>query len=224
MTDKKPAPKTKARNLSLKSLSASMNESNRAVDDRLNSVDETILEINDNVSEVLKAIQAMSAKNNPVSITKDGIDSRDVCEDLGLKDTEFTDGKNGADIELIRPRDVSIHSAEFKDKADQERFDTQMLEVLVMASQNTYPDDFASVGVNGRQLLITRGKPQLLPRNYVEVLLRAKTSTYGNIESRNAVNEIVVNNPETKAYRYPLQILRDPSAIKGAEWLARVTN
>ena len=72
--------------------------------------------------------------------------------------------------------------------------------------------------------LITRGFKQWLPRNYVEVLLRAKVSTYGNQEMVNAqTGEKEVKNPEVKSHRYPLQIIQDANPL-GMAWLERVSN
>ena len=220
MTDKADKKKT----LSLKSIDKAMQESNQATDDRLESVETELSEMNGNISEVLKAVKAISAKDLVTSFAKDGIDSRDAYKELDIVDIEFKNGNPNDDVDIERPGMTQVNTAEFSEKADQMRFDNQLLEVMVMPSNSTYPDHCFSVGVNGIHRLIVRGAKQMLPRNYVEVLLRAKTSTYGNIETRNAVNEIVVKNPETKAHRYPLQILRDPAGAAGGAWLERVSN
>lgn len=216
--------KDKKQGLSLKSINSAMEESNQVVDDRLESVETELSEMNSNIGEVLKAVQALSAKNYPTSIAKEGIDSRDAYKKLDVVDIEFKKGNPNDDVEIERPGITSVSSSEFVDKADQMRFDTQLLEIMVMASNNSYPDHTFTVGVNGIHRLIVRGKKQMLPRNYVEVLLRAKTSFYGNDEFVNNRGEKEVRHPETKSHRYPLNIIRDPAGVAGGAWLERVSN
>tara|TARA_R110000803_G_scaffold5230_6_gene17357 strand:+ start:9634 stop:10296 length:663 start_codon:yes stop_codon:yes gene_type:complete len=216
MTDKKAKPV-----LSLKVLQTQLEESNQKVEDSNKNVDAQMSEMKGSIAEILKAV---SAKNNPTSITKDGAHSEDAYLKLDRVDIEFA--KNGdvhADVETVRPGLSSVDTMEFKTKAEQTLFDLEKIEIMVMPSASTYPDHTFFVGVNGRQLLIVRGQKQWLPRNYVEVLLRAKISSYANVERRNNQNELEVVYPETKSHRYPLQILNDRNPL-GAKWLMRVAN
>ncbi len=177
----------------------------------------------DKMFELMKTNLAVKAKDRPASITKDGTHSEDIYQHKDEGNINFAT-KNG-EVEVVREGLSAVDTAEFTEKADQLRFDRQEIEVMVMPSQTTYPDHTFTVGVNGRLRLIVRGTRQWLPRCYVEVLLRAKISSYGNFESRNHMtNELGVQNPETKSHRYPLQILSDPSGVLGAKWLERVTN
>ena len=200
--------------LSLKKLDDKMTLSNEAIDKRMEGFSESL-------DQILKAV---SAKNVPTSITKDGVDCRDVYQKKDLVDIEFKDGDPNDDAEVLRPGLTCVDNAEFVDKMDQHRFDMELVEIMVMPSSSQYPDHSFTVGVNGRLKMIIRGKKQWLPRCYVEVLLRAKTSSYGNIETVNPYNnEMTVKNPETKSHRYPLQILSDKSPL-GGQWLERVSN
>jgi len=217
MTDKKPTKSV----LSLKVLQSQIAESNDKNEASNKVVDLQIGQMKDSIELILKAV---SAKNVPASITKDGPHSEDVYLGLDKVDIEFAEnGDIHADVEVVRPGIASVDSMEFKEKADQTQFDLEKLQVMVMPSASTYPDHTFFVGVNGRQLLIIRGQRQWLPRNYVEVLLRAKISSYANVERRNAANELEVVYPETKSHRYPLQILQDHNPL-GTKWLERVAN
>lgn len=226
MSDPKDTKETKdTKNLSMKSLDKDLKQSNEETAIRFNTLEQTINgladTVNDKLSEVLKAI---SAKNVPAIITKDGTHVEDVYLREDRVDIEFENNPDiHADVETLRPGLTSIDTMEFKEKADQTRFDQEKIQIMVMPSSSTYPDHTFFVGVNGVQLLIIRGTKQWLPRNYVEVLLRAKTSFYANIERRNAQNELEVIYPETKSHRYPLQILKDNNPL-GVKWLNRVTN
>jgi len=221
MTDDK-----KPKNLSMKGLSADMEKSNEETAQRFTKLEESVQGINDSMSEQMgEILKAVSAKNNPVVLSKDGTHVEDVYLKEDQIDIEFKKTSDvHADVETVRPGITSIDSMEFVEKAEQMRFDNEEIEIMVMPSSSTYPDHTFFVGVNGIQRLIVRGQKQWLPRRYVEVLLRAKISTYGNFETRNAMtNELEVKNPETKSHRYPLQILTDKNPL-GAKWLNRVTN
>jgi len=221
MTDSK-----KPKNLSMKGLSADMDTANEENAQRFNKLEESVQGISDSMSEQMgEILKAVSAKNNPVILQKDGTHVEDVYLKEDQVDIEFKKNPNvHADVETVRPGITSIDSMEFVEKAEQMRFDNEEIEIMVMPSASTYPDHTFFVGVNGIQRLIVRGQKQWLPRRYVEVLLRAKISTYGNFETRNQqTNELEVKNPETKSHRYPLQILTDKNPL-GAKWLNRVTN
>lgn len=217
MTDNKKSKST----LSLKILQSQIAESNDKIEASNKAVDNQMGEMKESIAQILKAV---SAKNVPASITKDGAHSEDAYLKLDKVDIEFVPNDDiHADVETVRPGLTCVDTMEFKEKAEQTAFDLEKLEIMVMPSASTYPDHTFFVGVNGRQLLIVRGQKQWLPRNYVEVLLRAKISSYANVERRNAANELEVVYPETKSHRYPLQILTDHNPL-GVKWLQRVAN
>ena len=218
-----------ARRVNMQSLNKQVKETAQETDDRLNAVEELVTDINtkfDKLTDMMEKIQPIMAKNTPHVIAKDGVDSRDVYQHLDETGIEFVKNDDpNIDAEVIERNFTSVNSAEFREKAEQMAFDNQEIEIMVMSSTSTYPDHTFMIGVNGRMRLIVRGTKQWLPRNYVEVLLRAKTSTYGNYESRNPMNnELEVKNPEIKSHRYPLQVLKDPSGALGSRWLQRVSN
>lgn len=205
----------KPKNLSLKVLEKQIIESNETQSKRMKGIEESM-------GEMLKIL---TTKQAPAVIQPSGTDSRDAYQHLDRIDIEFKKNDDiHADVEVERPGITSIHSAEFADKMDQHKFDMESVEIMVMPSPSTYPDHTFTVGVNGRLRMITRGKRQWLPRCYVEVLLRAKVSHYSNDEVVNKYNnEMTIQNNETKAHRYPLQIMTDRNP-KGAAWLERVSN
>lgn len=211
--------------LSMKGLNKDFHEANEVNQQRFDTLEKSVSGIADDIKEQLgQVLKAVSAKNNPAIITKDGTFAEDVCLNEDRVDIEFEKNDDVyADVETVRPGLRSIDNAEFKDKANQMAFDNEQVQIMVMPSASTYPDHTFSVGVNGIQRLIVRGKAQWLPRRYVEVLLRAKISTYANIEKRNLQNELEVVYPETKSHRYPLQILKDNNPL-GVQWLSRVNN
>lgn len=216
--------------LSLKKLDLGLKNISSEMDDRLDSVESGMSELTSTIKDfmikqelVAGLTKSTRACDTPNIITKDGTHVEDVYQHLDEHPIEFEEDAAG-DLETVRPGLQSIHSAEFKLKAEQMLFDEEEIQIMVMPSQATYPDHTFCVGVNGRMRLIMRGTKQWLPRKYVEVLLRAKISTYGNFETRNNMtNELEVKNPETKSHRYPLQIMQDKNPL-GSRWLERVTN
>lgn len=216
----------------IKGLEKQMNERAMETDDRISSVENAVSEMSNSLAGKLESLmdklnEAPQARSQVMSniVNKDGTHSDDVYQHDDHLDVNF--GKDGPDgdvtLELSQLR--SVNDPEFKRKADQMRFDQELIEIMVMASTSTYPDHTFNIGVNGKLRMVVRGQKMWLPRNYVEVLLRAKVSSYGNHEVINAYNgEREIKNPETKSHRYPLQIITDKNSILGAQWLERVAN
>ncbi len=220
----------KAKQLSLKSMDAEIQSKAEASDERLKTVEGDIGALKESLDSGFKELTTLMesftslAKNNVRTSTK-GIDSRDVYEHDDETGIEFEKNKDPmADVEVVKHAFGSVNSPEFIAKIDQMKFDEEQIEIMVMPSQSHYPDHTFTIGVNGRLRVIVRGTKQWMPRKYVEVLLRAKISSYGNFERRNEYNgELEIVNAETKSHRYPLQILTDKNP-KGHAWLVRVTN
>ncbi|PCJ39142.1 MAG: hypothetical protein COA71_14595 [SAR86 cluster bacterium] len=202
-------------NMTMKSLDKQIRERNEVVDKKL---DDLSIDIDKKFAALLESNQKI------FQTMAKGKSSEDIYQHADERNVKFKEGDSKADAEVIEVSLTSVDSAEFKEKADQMRFDKEMVEIMVMPSQAVYPDNTFTVSVNGTPKLILRGKKQWLPRNYVEVLLRAKTSSYGNIETINPYTAIKeMSYPETKSHRYPLHIITDKNP-KGARWLERVCN
>jgi len=211
--DKKPV-------LNLKSLETSIADSNKATDEKIENLESSInKKMDEGFDELMKKVTNVL----PVQTTKGSKLSTDIHEHADEDTISFKDSNPHEDVEIVEVALTSSESSEFNNKAEQLKFDNEMIEIMVMPSTSTYPDHCFPVGVNGRMLLVTRGQKQWLPRNYVEVLLRAKVSTYGNEETIRPNGERTIKNPETKSHRYPLQIISDKNP-KGAQWLHRVCN
>lgn len=216
--------------LSLKKLDAKITQSSQESTDKMASVEDKVDNLTKSLQEFMATLQATTnpnstraADNRHITSPK-GVDVDKVYQHLDEHEIEFTQADEQGNIETVRPGLREVASHEFKSKAEQTAFDLEHIQIMVMPSQAVYPDHTFCVGVNGRMMLIIRGQRQWLPRAYVEVLLRAKISSYGNFEVRNNVtNELEVKNPETKSHRYPLQVVTDRNPL-GAAWLERVAN
>ena len=216
----------------IKGLEKQMNERSQETDDRLSSVELAVSEMTNNLAGKLEAL--MDRLDTTVSkphekvlshiVQKEGVHSEDAYQHLDHVDVDFTKDSPDGDLKLEMSGLRSVNDPEFKEKAAQMAFDQEVIEIMVMASTSTYPDHTFNIGVNGKLRMVVRGQRIPMPRNYVEVLLRAKVSSYGNHEIVNSITgEREVKNPETKSHRYPLQIITDKNPL-GAQWLERVVN
>ena len=217
------------KNITLKSLQKETNDQAAEFDDRLSAVEHSIQEVDTTIKNLgddieQKFSRVLDAINRPASIRKDGREADDAYlhEDEG--EIKFSDGRPEDDVQMVETVKYDPRSAEFKSKAEQLAFDREMVKIMVHSSTSNYADNTFSIGVNGVLRCIKRGQEQWVPRAYVEVLLRAKTSNYGNNEIINQQTGLLeVKNPETKALRYPCQIVEDKNPL-GAAWLERVVN
>ena len=208
----------------IKSLTAKMQEQSADSDERMEAIEETVSEMSEKVdTKFAELIETIKAMNMPRVIEKDGKHNVDYDAHETNQAVMFGDAKPGEDEFLVKSRFSSVHDAEFKEKAEQMKFDREMIQVRVAQSIEKFPDHTFTLGVNGRLILVVRGIKQWIPRCYAEVMARAKTSTYSNVEIRNERNELEVENDETKASRYLFQVTRDDSPYAD-QWLERIMN
>lgn len=210
----------------IKSLEKSFNAQNEQTEERLEAVENTLGEMKEssekNHSDVLKAIQAIGL---PASIPKSGKTSEDISLNENLHGIEFKKQRSVYDeVELVT-HTTDVRSAEFEKKADQMRFDRDILKVKIAPSSSPYPDKTFTLGVNGVQFCAIRGVEQPMPRCFVEVMARAKTSSYTNREGViEGTNEMTVFHDETKGQRFVFQVTYDPNKELADQWLDRVLN
>lgn len=108
-----------------------------------------------------------------------------------------------------------------KEWAEAMRFNEEILEVVVHESAEKNAEKIIEVFNNGIPQRFVRGQKQPVKRKYVEVLAKAKITTYTQ-EKRtdDDGNQSYVNIPHT-ACRYPFAVLSDPSP-NGSAWLQKV--
>jgi len=187
-----PSKDIKSRAPTLRSLNKKMAESVKETDDRLETLESVIGNLDGKLDQLINSMvksEPIMAKNNPHIIPKDSMHSEEAYQHLDENPIEFVKNDDpNIDAQVIEHVASEVNSAEFREKADQMAFDKHMLEIFVMASSSPYPDRTCTVSVNGIVRFVPRGIKIKLPRNYVEILARAKTSTYGNIETVDPIN------------------------------------
>lgn len=84
------------------------------------------------------------------------------------------------------------------------------------------PDPNPLLQVNGRNQYIIRGQEQVIKRKFVEVLARAKKTSYTQSQRHDPVTGNVYQsmNPRT-ALRYPFSVLEDKNP-NGSAWLRKI--
>ena len=217
----------------IKSLEKSFKAQNEETEDRLEAVEHTLGEMKEssekNHGDVLKAIAAIGPKGLPASIPKSGKTTEDIYRHEDEHGIEFQKQRSILDeVELVR-YDVDVTSGEFEEKADQLKFDQDIL-LVEIAPDSAYSSEIRNetftLGVNGRQFCATRGVRQKIPRCFVEVMARAKISSFGNREVMipNSDNEMTMEHKESIVVRYPFRVIFDPNKELGERWLDRVSN
>ena len=101
-----------------------------------------------------------------------------------------------------------------------EKFMNEPVKILVFDGGREGDLDYATPGVNGNHIVIKRGVPVTVRRSVVEVLARAKTTTFGQHEFNPHSNKSLWLIPKT-SHSLPFQILEDRNPM-GPAWLKSI--
>lgn len=107
------------------------------------------------------------------------------------------------------------------DEATALLFAEDKLTIVIHNSGEKNQEDPVPVGVNGRMAYVKRGQKTIMPRKYVERLLRAQSdSVEQDITAREETdfNRLTIRPTQ----RYPLSVLHDPHP-NGAAWLQSIS-
>lgn len=107
------------------------------------------------------------------------------------------------------------------DEATALLFAEDKLTIVIHNSNERHQEDPVPVGVNGRMAYVKRGQNTIMPRKYVERLLRAQSdSVEQDITAREEAdfNRLTIRPTQ----RYPLSVLHDPHP-NGRAWLQSIT-
>jgi hypothetical protein len=108
-----------------------------------------------------------------------------------------------------------------KDWADQMKFNEEPVKIVVHDSTEKNAERVVEVWNNGISQRFIRGQEQVVKRKFMEVLARAKITSYTQEKVRDEDgNESYRNIPHT-ALRYPFSVIEDLNP-RGREWLRTV--
>lgn len=103
---------------------------------------------------------------------------------------------------------------------DEMAFMNEMVTVRVHPTTDKNANPFPEVYVNGRVQRFVRGAEQQVRRCFVEVLARAKGTTYDNLKTKDVDGEDKYVYPSHTAEVYPFVVINDTP--KGEAWLKKV--
>lgn len=103
-------------------------------------------------------------------------------------------------------------------KAELLAFNEEVLTVQVHETNDPLAEPLPQVIVDGRSQFFQRGVEMHVKRKYVEVLARAKRTTYSQVEQPGGDYKNVPHS----ALRYPFSVIHDPAGDKGRAWLKAV--
>ena len=107
------------------------------------------------------------------------------------------------------------------DEATALLFAEDKLTIVIHNSSEKNAEDPVPVGVNGRMAYVKRAQKTIMPRKYVERLLRAQSdSVEQDVTAREEkdFNRLTIRPTQ----RYPLSVLHDPHP-NGAAWLQSIS-
>lgn len=158
-----------------------------------------------------------TAKNNPVRSTRQFVEADEQVTQQKPRVQKSTgparESLEAAEV-LVAERPVSAEKLELL------KFMEEELTVQVHETTDETADPVPQIIVDGRSQFFIRGQEQTVKRKYVEVLARAKRTTY---------KQELVEHPERHykqiphtALRFPFSVTHDPSGDKGRKWLQKI--
>ena len=167
--------------------------------------------------EAPSPLESVDAINRPV-ILKDYLESEEqqVGQDHPRDMKSTGPAKDALEPAIIVPVG-RVYSPE---KMEMLRFMDEQVMVLVHDSTNPTDDPIPCVWNDGRSQYFIRGVSQMVRRRFVEVLARAKRTTYTQTKERDANgNEFYRQIPHT-ANIYPFNVEGDSK--RGKDWLKQI--
>lgn len=153
------------------------------------------------------------ARNHPVSITKGHDLEGKVDQDLSREMKPSGPALESLPAQVIQPCKTIT-----KEKAEMLRFMEEPIEIMVHDTNDPNADPLPHVTVNGVNQYFFRGERQTVKRKYVQLLVRPKTTSFGNEEYTDARGNKAYRWPAHTAPELQITILHDPSGAKGLAW------
>lgn len=163
-------------------------------------------------------IQALlsNAKSNPVVI-RNGVDYGDM--DISEENVRQVTTSGDAEINA-REVDVSIEIPSME-KLERMKFMEEMVVVKVHDTTDKNEDPFPTVWNDGKPCRFRRGREERVPRKFLEVLARAKFTTFGQVKVKDANGDDTYAYVPHTAHVYPFDVVEDPNP-RGRDWLRGV--
>ena len=165
----------------------------------------------------------MNAANNPVTRTHDPVETGEEAIGQFEPRSMKSEGPAASSLDPIRVVDDApvLESANgfTKEKLDVEKFMHEHILITVHDTTDETQPIMPEVCCNGTMQYFVRGKPQWVRRKFVEILARAKKTTYSQEKNNQGGHEQYINIPHT-ALVTPFAVLQDSQ--DGKRWLRNI--
>lgn len=180
-----------------------------------------------------KAILAIAEGNHK----KDAVNNPTLIRQAYETEEHVTGNIEDRVMESTGPAEISLAPPSFKevgrdgqhysdDKLKMLSFMEDMLLVEINDTTDVTQVMHVPVWNDGKVQYFIRNKPQKVKRKYVEVLARAKKTTYTQYDGFNLVGDKAIFNRAHTVLQYPFRVLEDPAGIskgtKGFQWMKRI--
>ncbi len=128
-----------------------------------------------------------------------------------------TDG----DARLSAPKIETVEGPNALKFADELAFAEELVEIMVHDTTDPKENKLVQVAVNGKNQYFLRGETQKVRRKYIEVLARAKKTTYTQEKYADTTGADALRNVPHTALQYPFSVVNDPNP-RGAAWLRQI--
>jgi len=204
----------------LEAAKARMEEIAKAVDDQGDAIDSltvSAVETKTSLSEILAAINGMSARDRPTQM-HNRLDTEAIAEASGV--LQDLDARSDVLVESVKGL-VSVDSPEFKAKADMLKFMEEEVTVFIHDTADVNADQNFMIAVNGRSVVFRRNEKRRVKRYIVEGLARAKPRQYMNQEHTLDDGRRAYKYPMRSGLRYGFTVVEDANP-RGEAWLERL--
>lgn len=170
-------------------------------------------ELADN-SKRLSDIEAMLAKNNPVSLSK-------TIEPEEMQIGQDHSFEFDRDNNVIQEATTTLDDPRMLEKLATETFMNEPVTVHIQESNDDQSDMAFTIEVNGKKEFFREGEAKTVKRMFVEGLARAKKTTYRNVKKKDDDGENAYAYLPKTGVRYPFSVVEDRNP-NGRDWLTAI--
>ena len=146
------------------------------------------------------------------------IDSEEVGVGQAIKSEVLVNDDGG---QTFKEQFETIDTPNYDSILKAEKFANELVEVEISETDNPNAEQLIQLGVNGNNQFLWRGVPQKVKRCFVEVLARAKVTSYQTPEFTDPNGNRATSIKPYRGLRYPFRVLHDPNP-DGPRWLQSI--
>lgn len=160
------------------------------------------------------------AINNPVSAAPQGLEIHD--ENIGQGKPRELRSEGPSEFALDKPDIVQVARPIDGPKMELEAFMHEKVEVIVHESEDPNAEPHPCIQNGGATQYFIRGKKMWVRRKFIEVLARARSTRYTQLETMDEFGGKKYSMVPHASLRYPFEVTNDPAGEKGRLWLQAI--